>query len=139
MGPMSAVADFQYLLPKVAQRAPGHMSPEEDSTTEYLWDPDLGSLRPVAPIKGTADKWSTTPSLVFPPMDPLTMLEWNEGREVKSTLTRGKLQLTMFSGLIQGPNTNSSSQCEIIPRVTYHTPFYFSTMFLSSLNTPTRT
>ena len=55
------------------------------------------------------------------------MLEWNEEREVKSTLTRGKLQLTMFSGLIQGPNTNSSSQCEIIPRVTYHTPYYFST------------
>ena len=33
----------------------------------------------------------------------------------------------MFSGLIQASKKNSSSQCEITPRVAYHTPFYFST------------
>ena len=51
--------------------------------TDYLWDPVLGSLRPVAPIKGTTDRWSTTSSLVFPSMDPLAMPAWNEEREVK--------------------------------------------------------
>ena len=80
---MSAVAGFQYLLSTVAQRAPGHMTPEGDSTTEFFWDPDLSSLHPLAPIKGTADKWSTTPSLVFPSMDPLAIPEWNEEKEVK--------------------------------------------------------
>ena len=33
----------------------------------------------------------------------------------------------MSSGLMEAPNTTSSSQCEITPRATYHTTFYFST------------
>ena len=33
----------------------------------------------------------------------------------------------MSSGLIQAFNTTSLSQCDITPRITYHTPFYVST------------
>ena len=33
----------------------------------------------------------------------------------------------MYSGLIQALNTINLSQCDITPRVTYHTPFHFST------------
>ena len=33
----------------------------------------------------------------------------------------------MSSGLIQALNTTSSSQCDITPRATYHTPVYIST------------
>ena len=33
----------------------------------------------------------------------------------------------MFPGLIQACNATSSSQCDITPQITYHTPFYFST------------
>jgi len=33
----------------------------------------------------------------------------------------------MFSGLFQAPNTTNASQCDITPRVAYHSPFYFST------------
>ena len=55
---------------------------EGDSTTEYPWDLDLGSLHPVAPMEAIADRWVTTSSLVFPSTDPLAMREWNEVREV---------------------------------------------------------
>jgi len=33
----------------------------------------------------------------------------------------------MFSGLFQPPNTTNVSQCNITPRVTYHSPFYLYT------------
>jgi len=33
----------------------------------------------------------------------------------------------MFLGLFQALNTTNVSQCDIIPRVKYHAPFYFST------------
>ena len=43
------------------------------------------------------------------------------------TSTKGELWLTMFPGLFQALNTTNVSQCDIIPRVTHHAPFYFST------------
>ena len=33
----------------------------------------------------------------------------------------------MSPGLIQACNTTSTSQCDITPQITYHTPFNFST------------
>jgi len=43
-----------------------------------------------------------------------------------SHLTKGELQLTISSDLIQALNATSLGQCKITPRVTYHAPFYFS-------------
>ena len=78
MDAMSAAADFQFLPPTPAQRASYHTAPNGDSTLEFSWVPDLGSLHPVAPIELTADRSSTTSLLVFPPMDPLDVPVWNE-------------------------------------------------------------
>ena len=83
MDAMSAAASFQFLPPTPAQRASYHTAPKVDSTLEFSWVPNLGSLHPVAPIELTADRSSTTSLLVFPPMDPLDMPVWNEEREVK--------------------------------------------------------
>ena len=57
--------------------------PEVDSTFEFPWRPDLGSLRPVAPMGVTADRWSADSSLVFPSMNPLAIPAWNREIEVK--------------------------------------------------------
>ena len=81
--PIPAVAGFRILPPIPARRASFHAIPIGDSTLEFSWAPDLGSLHPVAPIELTPDRWSTSSSLVCPSMDPLAMLVWNEGREVK--------------------------------------------------------
>jgi len=78
--PMSILAGFQFPPPTATQRA---SMPEGDSTIEYSCDVGPSSLHPVAPIEVTADRWSTTSSRVFPSMDPLTMLTWDEEREVR--------------------------------------------------------
>ena len=78
--PMSIVAGFQFPPPTGTQRA---STPEGDSTIEYSCDAGPSCLQPVAPIEVTADRWCTTSSRVFPSMDPLTMLEWDEEREVR--------------------------------------------------------
>jgi hypothetical protein len=80
---MAIVAGFQVLPPMTTQRASDHTMPESDSTLEFPWVPGLGSLHPVAPIEVTADRWSTTSSLLFPSMDPLVMPACNKEREVK--------------------------------------------------------
>jgi hypothetical protein len=82
IGPMAIVPSFQSLPPITTQRASGHIMSEGDSTLEFPWVLGLGSLRPVAPIEVTADRWSTSPSLVFPSMDPVIMPAWKEVREV---------------------------------------------------------
>jgi len=125
----------QFLPPTATQRASHHTMPEGDSTLKYPCDLGLGSLHPVVPNEATADRWNTTSSLVFPSMDPLVMPEWNEEREV-GTSTKGELWLTMCSGLFQALNTTNASQCDITPRVTYHTPFCFSTNFPPQLHYP---
>ena len=81
--PTSAVADFLFLPPSPGQRASYHTTPKGNSTLESPWVPDLGSLHCVAPVEVTADRWSTTSSLVVPSMDPLAMPAWNEEREVR--------------------------------------------------------
>ena len=83
--PMSPVANLQFLPPMATQRASGHMMPAGDSTFESSCDRGLGSLHPVAPKEVTADRWSTTLSLVSPAisMDPLAVPAWNEEREVR--------------------------------------------------------
>ena len=81
--PTSAVADFSFLPPTPGQRASNHTTLMGNSTLESPWIPDLGSLDSMAPIEVTADRWTTTSSLVVPSMDPLAMLAWNEAREVK--------------------------------------------------------
>jgi hypothetical protein len=78
--PMSIVANFQFLLPTTTQRASDHTG---NSTLEYSCDLSLGSLHPVVPQEVTADRWSTTSSLVFPSVDPLAVLAWNEETEVR--------------------------------------------------------
>jgi hypothetical protein len=82
MPPMSAIAAFQFLPPTGARRASRYMMPEGDSSIEYPWVPDLGSLHPVAPMEVTADRWGTTSDLDFPSMDPLAVRSWNEVRMV---------------------------------------------------------
>jgi len=71
--------------PMATQRASDHMVPASGSTLEYSCDLGLGSLGPVAPKEVTADRWSTTLSLVSPSisMDPLAVPAWNEEREVR--------------------------------------------------------
>ena len=81
--PMCVVAGFPFLPPTATQRPSDHTVPEVDSTLEFPWAPDLGSLRPVAPIGVTADRWSGDSSLVFPLMDPLAVPAWNGEIEVK--------------------------------------------------------
>jgi hypothetical protein len=81
MPPMSAVAAFQF-LPPTRDGGASYMMSEGDSSIEYPWVPDLGSLHPVAPMEVTADRWSTTSNLDFPPMEPLAVRSWNEVRMV---------------------------------------------------------
>jgi len=81
--PMSIVANFQFLPPTATQRASDHTMPACNSALEYSCDADLGSLHPVAPKEVTADRWSTTSSIVPPSMDPLAVPAWNEEREVR--------------------------------------------------------
>jgi hypothetical protein len=76
MALLPAVAGFQFLPPTRARRAS-----EGDSSIEYPWVLDLGSLHPVAPMGVTADRWSTT-DLDFPSMDLLAVRSWNEVRMV---------------------------------------------------------
>ena len=42
----------------------------------------------------------------------------------------------MSPGLIQACNATSSSQCDIAPQITHHTPFYLSTHFLAQSHYP---
>ena len=81
--PTSAVAGSRFLPPTSAQRASYHTTLTGNSALEFAWVPDLGSLHHLAPIELTADRWSTTSSLVVPSMDLLDMPAWNEEREVK--------------------------------------------------------
>ena len=78
--PMSIVAGFQFSPPTTTQRA---SIPEGESAIEYSGDMGPSSLHPVAPMEVTADRWSTTSSRVFPSMDPLAMLAWDEERKVR--------------------------------------------------------
>ena len=78
--PISIVTGFEFLPPTATQRASDHTIPKGDSTLEFSCDSGLGSLHPMAPIEVAADRWSTTPSLVF---DPPVMSAWNEAGEVK--------------------------------------------------------
>ena len=78
--PMSILAGFQFPPTTATQRA---SKPEGDSTIEYSCDMCPSSPHPVAPIEVTADRWSTTSSRVFPSMEPLAMLAWDEEREVR--------------------------------------------------------
>ena len=80
--PTFAAAGFRYLSPTSTQRASFHTIQKGDSTLELSWVPDLGSLHPVAPIEVNADRWSTTSSLVVPPMNSLAMPAWDKEREV---------------------------------------------------------
>jgi len=78
--PMSILAGFQFPPPTATQRA---SMPEGNSIIEYSCDVGPSSLHPVAPIEATTERWSTTSSRVFPSMDPLAMLAWDEEREVR--------------------------------------------------------
>ena len=78
--PTSAVAGFHFLPPTPAQH---HTIPKADSTLEFTWVPDLDSLHRMAPIEVTSNRWSTSPSLIFPSMDPLATSAWNEEKKVK--------------------------------------------------------
>ena len=115
---------FRYLPPTATQRPLGHTIREVDSTPEFPWGPDLGTLHLVAPMAVTAmgvtaERWSADSSVVFPSMDPLAVPAWNGEIEVKVP--------NLSSCLIQALYTTSLSQCDITPRVTYHTPFHFPT------------
>ena len=81
--PLCVVAGFPFLPPTATQRSSDHTMPEVDSTLEFPWVPDLGSLRPVAPMGVTADKWSADSSLVVPSVNPLAVPAWNGEVEVK--------------------------------------------------------
>jgi len=81
--PMSLVANFQFLPPTATQRASDHTMSAGDSTLGSSCDLGLGSLHPVAPKEVTADRWSTTSSLVSSPVDPLAVPAWNEESEVR--------------------------------------------------------
>ena len=131
--PMCVAAGFRFLPPTAAQRPSEDKVPEIDPILEFPWGPVLGSRHLVAPMgmgitamEVTAERWSADSSLVFPSLDPLAVPAWDGEIEVKVP-TRGELQLTISSGSIQAPNMTSLSQCDTTPRVTYHTPFHFST------------
>jgi len=81
--PKSIVANFQFPPPTATQRASDHTTPTGASTLEYSCNLGMGSLHPVAPKEVTVDRWSTTPRLVPPSMDPLAVPAWNEVREVR--------------------------------------------------------
>ena len=81
--PMYGAAGFPFLPPTATQRPSDHTMQEVYSTVESSWGPDLGSLRPVAPMGVTADKWSSDSSLVFQSMGPLAVPAWNGEIEVK--------------------------------------------------------
>ena len=81
--PMCVVTGFPLLPPTATQRLSDHTIPEVYSTLEFPWAPDLGSLRPVASMGVTADRWSADSSLVFPSMDPFAVPAWNGEIEVK--------------------------------------------------------
>ena len=81
--PMSLGVNFQFLPPTATQRAPDHTMPAGDSTLGSSCDLGVGSLHPMAPKEVTADRWSTTSSLVSTSMDPLAVPTWNEEREVR--------------------------------------------------------
>jgi len=81
--PMSLVANFQFLPPTAIQRASDHTMPAGDSTLGSSSDLGVGSLHPMAPKEATADRWSTTSSIVCPSMGPLAVPAWNEEREVR--------------------------------------------------------
>ena len=86
--PMCVVAGFRFLPPTATQRLSDHTMPEVDSTLEFPWGPDLGSLHLVAPMGVTAmgvtaERWSADSNLVLPSLDPLAVPEWNGEIEVK--------------------------------------------------------